>query len=387
MARPLKSGLDYFPHDTDASEDDRIEALSSLYGNDGYAFYFRLLERIYRKENFRLDLSSELTIKLAAKRCCLRVDRFQRILETALEVGLFSKEVFNNSKELFSTAITSRGDKVLRHRTLNRPSLSQKEGITAAVTVQETKQEPGVIAAVTTQQRGKDKVKDKVNNNSIISSFSDELVSEILQACAGIPAFKSYVVEHEVIKETIGKIGVKHGLISKAEVKIGTKRIDVVWSDQVGKWVAAIEIDAFEPKAGSLKKLKAATCPIKIVILRSCDDRYRIVDGIAYIGLGRERGSGRKTNPDDMTTFAETTRKKKYGTEGSVLLTEDQHQKLIEKFGEADAKVKIQVFEDALLSKGYKYNSHYHTILNWDRRDESKRAGAVDVSRPKFKEI
>jgi hypothetical protein len=47
MARPKKEGMDYFPHDTDAVNDEKIEALRLLYGNDGYAFYFILLERIY----------------------------------------------------------------------------------------------------------------------------------------------------------------------------------------------------------------------------------------------------------------------------------------------------------------------------------------------------
>lgn len=54
MARPIKEGLDYFPHDTDAStQDDKIETLEASYGNDGYATYFKLLERIYRNGGFR----------------------------------------------------------------------------------------------------------------------------------------------------------------------------------------------------------------------------------------------------------------------------------------------------------------------------------------------
>ena len=29
MARPIKEGMDYFPHDTDATNDEKIEALNS----------------------------------------------------------------------------------------------------------------------------------------------------------------------------------------------------------------------------------------------------------------------------------------------------------------------------------------------------------------------
>ena len=38
-ARPRKDTFDYFPHDTDAAHDEKIEAMRALYGNDGYAFY------------------------------------------------------------------------------------------------------------------------------------------------------------------------------------------------------------------------------------------------------------------------------------------------------------------------------------------------------------
>ena len=61
MARPPKEGLDYFPHDTDAVNDEKIEALRALYGNDGYAFFFILLERIYRSPQLELPISSPVS--------------------------------------------------------------------------------------------------------------------------------------------------------------------------------------------------------------------------------------------------------------------------------------------------------------------------------------
>lgn len=61
MARPIKEGMDYFPHDTDASSDEKIELLTGIYGNDGYAFYFIMLERIYRNKDFCIDVSDAET--------------------------------------------------------------------------------------------------------------------------------------------------------------------------------------------------------------------------------------------------------------------------------------------------------------------------------------
>jgi len=44
MARPKKQTVDYFPHDTDASEGRILTAIQNKYGNDGYAFWFRVKE-------------------------------------------------------------------------------------------------------------------------------------------------------------------------------------------------------------------------------------------------------------------------------------------------------------------------------------------------------
>ena len=52
MTRPQKQGLDYFSHDTDASNDEKIEAMEAVYGLAGHAFYFKLLERIYRQPRY-----------------------------------------------------------------------------------------------------------------------------------------------------------------------------------------------------------------------------------------------------------------------------------------------------------------------------------------------
>lgn len=62
MARPLKEGMDYFPHDTDASDDEKIEALRAIYGNDGYAFYFILLDLISLEKIYWKHMQNYLLI-------------------------------------------------------------------------------------------------------------------------------------------------------------------------------------------------------------------------------------------------------------------------------------------------------------------------------------
>ena len=65
--------------------------------------------------------------------------------------------------------------------------------------------------------------------------------------------------------------------------------------------------------------------------------------------------------------------KNNFGSE-SVLLTENEHQKLIEGYGEEDTKRLIEILDNYKLSNGKKYKSDYRTILNWvvDRLKEEK---------------
>jgi len=116
MARPRKEGLDYFPHDVDASSDEKIEVLMALYGARGYAFYFILLERIYRTGGLELDISSEQTVRVLAKKIAISAREFMQILESALECGLFDRREYEQRRVLTSDGIKRRAMPVLKKR-------------------------------------------------------------------------------------------------------------------------------------------------------------------------------------------------------------------------------------------------------------------------------
>jgi hypothetical protein len=71
--------------------------------------------------------------------------------------------------------------------------------------------------------------------------------------------------------------------------------------------------------------------------------------------------------------------KKCFGENGKVLLKDEEYQKLVAIFGETATKDKIQNLENYILSKGRKYASHYHTILNWERKNEPEKKGKVEI--------
>ncbi|GAJ18569.1 unnamed protein product, partial [marine sediment metagenome] len=56
-------------------------------------------------------------------------------------------------------------------------------------------------------------------------------------------------------------------------------------------------------------------------------------------------------------------------------ITKEEHQKLIEKFGEAGAKDRVENLSLYIASKGDKYKNHYATILAWEKQDKKEKGG------------
>jgi len=62
--------------------------------------------------------------------------------------------------------------------------------------------------------------------------------------------------------------------------------------------------------------------------------------------------------------------KRKYGSFENVELTDEEYQKLKDRF--SDYEEKIENLSSYIASKGDKYKSHYATILNWSRKDSDE---------------
>jgi len=61
MTRPLTNTVQYFPHTTDHG--DTMYILENRFGNTGYAFWYKLLEKLGKTENHYLDLNNPLTLE------------------------------------------------------------------------------------------------------------------------------------------------------------------------------------------------------------------------------------------------------------------------------------------------------------------------------------
>lgn len=172
MARPKKEGMDYFPHDTDAVNDEKIEALRLLYGNDGYAFYFILLERIYRTAEFELDISDAETIQILSRKVGVSVEKFEQMLESALKRKCFDREAYESRKVLTSPGIKNRAGVVVekRKKMQQRYQLS-KNDVSSPVSDEFLPQKPDRNAAESTQSKVKKSKVKKSKYAAIESAF------------------------------------------------------------------------------------------------------------------------------------------------------------------------------------------------------------------------
>ncbi len=154
MSRPIKEGLEYFPHDTDAITDEKIEVLTSLYGNDGYAFYFIMLERIYRNAGCMIDISDEEKKEeiflILRKKMRLSQKLFEKILKTALKYNLFDEALFEKGI-ITSDAIQRRASVVLKKRKNMQLKHAEKK-VKPLNPLPENQPEPVVSAAETRQE-------------------------------------------------------------------------------------------------------------------------------------------------------------------------------------------------------------------------------------------
>lgn len=228
MARPIKEGMSYFPHDVDASSDEKIEALRSLFDNDGYAFYFILLERIYRTSCGELDISNDIKKAAVIKKIGVTKEQFEKILDASFELGLFDKVLFNSTGCLTSHGIKCRFSEVerLREKWRKKKEVFSRENNTE--NLMENSQETG---------ERKEK-RNKVNQSESILYTDSEL--EILNFWN-----MQGIVKHEQTAEM--QKAIKNGIrkYKKSDIIISITNYSTIFHDQSYFYNHIFRLDKF----------------------------------------------------------------------------------------------------------------------------------------------
>ena len=100
MARPPRNNVDYFPHECIHGR--KMFVVESKYGNDGYAVWFKLLERLGNTDNHYLNLSDETELMYLASLMKIDEIKFKNILTDLAKLGAIDKELYEENKIVWS---------------------------------------------------------------------------------------------------------------------------------------------------------------------------------------------------------------------------------------------------------------------------------------------
>lgn len=106
MARPPKIGLDYFPLDIDIDQDDKIQIILFEGGIEGFGIIIKLLMNIYKK-GYYVEFTDK-DKQLFAYRSGVSIEKINKILQVALDNGLFNKKLHQRYSIITSHGIQIR---------------------------------------------------------------------------------------------------------------------------------------------------------------------------------------------------------------------------------------------------------------------------------------
>lgn len=107
MARPKKTGLDYFPFDVDFFEDEKIVCIAGEFGLKGEITAVKLLCAVYRNGYF-IEWSDMLKMKMLRSLPGISLELLEQIVARLVKWGFFDKALFDSVRVLTSKGIQRR---------------------------------------------------------------------------------------------------------------------------------------------------------------------------------------------------------------------------------------------------------------------------------------
>lgn len=179
MARPKKETVDYFPHQCKHGR--TMYILEQKYGNDGYAFWFKLLELLGDTAGHYLDLNDDATFEFLQAKTRLGEDICCEILDLLAKLGAIDPELWE-SKVIWCQNFVDGISDVYRNRRMETPSRPSFY-----------EQKPGA-AGVSTDENPQSKVKETKVNESISTGGDDVIVltadeQEFIETLQGVKGY------------------------------------------------------------------------------------------------------------------------------------------------------------------------------------------------------
>lgn len=115
MARPPKTGIDYYPFDVNFLRDIKIRKILMACGHGSISILISLLSSIYRDEGYYVKWDEDLPF-LVADELGTNEGAVKEVVKKAIQVGLFNEDIYDNFSVLTSKGIQERYMKACERR-------------------------------------------------------------------------------------------------------------------------------------------------------------------------------------------------------------------------------------------------------------------------------
>jgi|LSQX01.2.fsa_nt_gb hypothetical protein len=161
LGRPIKKGVDWFSHDVNASDGRTLFTLESLYGNDGYAFWFKLLELLGQQATLSYEFKTRADWLYVAAKMKMNELQVEEILNTLSDIEAIDQELWKH-KIVWSQNFVDRLGSLYKKRTQTLPNKPKIE-----------KCEPDVITSKTAKSKSSDLSERKADLSERKLQFSE----------------------------------------------------------------------------------------------------------------------------------------------------------------------------------------------------------------------
>ena len=167
MARTQKDTVSYFPHDANSCSGDTLTVLQSRFGNDGYAFWFKLLEKLASTDGHYLDVSSQTKWHLLLARTGVNEITGVEIMKLLVEMNAIDRELWE-SKLIWCQKLVDNVSDVYKNRRREIPPIPVSTNHNGVTT-----EKKGITTGGGTQSKVKESKEDKVEDiHAQLGSFN-----------------------------------------------------------------------------------------------------------------------------------------------------------------------------------------------------------------------
>ncbi len=243
MARPKKQTVDYFPHDVHHGK--TIAGLERRFGNNGYAFWFKLLEMLGDSDGHVLDCRNTVEFEFLQTKTLLDEVSVVEILDWLAKVGSIDQKLWSG-RVIWSRNFVDRISDVYKNRKMNippKPSMEElgfydQKPASDELSVVETTPEVS-YQSYPTNENPQSKVKEsKVNESKVNESIPDDdnfikfYLNNVEPAASGYAIERLSAFEGDGFEPSAIKLAIEKALENNAKNLNYITKILVSWRDK-----------------------------------------------------------------------------------------------------------------------------------------------------------